>query len=279
MLHTLLQRWRYRILNSLFMSVLLCLALTLPAAATERQRVTIFAAASLKGAIMAAISEFETQQPDSDIRLSVAASSTLARQIEAGAPADIYASANLLWAEYLAGQGMLVPGWRSDWLGNRLVLIATGGDVAITVMPHELRADERLIDKLPEGERLAVGDPEHVPVGRYARAALESLGQWDALRPRLAPTADTLATIALVGTGVAPLGIAYGSDALLSERVRVVAYFPDSSHPPIRYSLALIARQDGQQPNKVAQAFFDFLQTPSAMRTFADHGFRTDASP
>ena len=278
MLHTLLQRWRYHILNSLFMSVLLCMALTLPAAATEQQRLTVFAAASLKGAMMAAISEFETQQPDSGIRLSVAASSTLARQIEAGAPADIYASANLLWAEYLAGQGMLVPGWRSDWLGNRLVLIATGGDVVITVMPHELRADERLIDKLPEGERLAVGDPEHVPVGRYARAALESLGQWDALRPRLAPTADTLATIALVGTGVAPLGIAYGSDALLSERVRVVAYFPDSSHPPIRYSLGLIDRQDGQQ-NELAQAFFDFLQTPSAMRIFADHGFRTDAPP
>ena len=202
----------------------------------------------------------------------------MARQIEAGAPADIYASANLLWAEYLAGQGMLVPGWRSDWLGNRLVLIATGGDLAITVMPHELRADERLIDKLPEGERLAVGDPEHVPVGRYARAALESLGQWEALRPRLAPTADALATIALVGTGVAPLGIAYGSDALLSDRVRVVAYFPDSSQPPIRYSLALVKRQDGQQ-NELARAFFDFLQTPSAMRIFADHGFRTDAPP
>lgn len=276
MLHTILQRCR--ILNSVAMSVLLCLTLSMPAAATERQQVTVFAAASLKGSMMVAISEFETLQPDSDIRLSVAASSTLARQIEAGAPADIYASANLLWAEYLAGQGMLVPGWRSDWLGNRLVLIATGGDVVITVMPHELRADERLIDKLPEGERLAVGDPEHVPVGRYARAALESLGQWDALRPRLAPTADTLATIALVGTGVAPLGIAYGSDALLSDRVRVVAYFPDSSHPPIRYSLGLIDRQDGQQ-NELAQAFFDFLQTPSAMRIFADHGFRTDAPP
>ena len=278
MLHTLLQRWRYCILNGMPVAVLLCLALSMPVAAAGRQQITVFAAASLKGAMMAAISEFETQQPDSDIRLSVAASSTLARQIEAGAPADIYASANLLWAEYLAGQGMLVPGWRSDWLGNRLVLIATGGDVVITVMPHELRADERLIDKLPEGERLAVGDPEHVPVGRYARAALDSLGQWDALRPRLAPTADTLATIALVGTGVAPLGIAYGSDALLSDRVRVVAYFPDSSHPPIRYSLGLIDRQDGQQ-NELAQAFFDFLQTPSAMRIFADHGFRTDAPP
>jgi molybdate transport system substrate-binding protein len=188
--------------------------------------------------------------------LSFAATSALARQVEQGAPADLFFSADEEWADALEAQGLLREGTRRDLLANRLVLIrATGGEV-------------RGLEELGEG-RLALADPRAVPAGRYARAALESLGQWQQVAPKVVPAENVRAALALVERGEAELGIVYATDARASGGVEVIATVPESSHPPIRYPVAVLTAS--KHPD--AAAFAEFLASAEASAIFQRHGF------
>ena len=228
--------------------------------------VTVFAAASTTDAVQAVVSAFRKAHPDTPVRASFAASSTLAKQIARGAPADLYLSANVDWMDYLQERGAIQADSRIDLLGNRLVLIAAPD--------AEVSAD---LDALPGAlgdRRLAIGDPDHVPAGIYAKQALQTLGLWDGLRDRAAYAADVRAALALVGRGEAAAGIVYATDARISDRVRRVATLPADSHAPIDYPLARVAGADGPG----VAALDAFFRSKTARAIFRDHGF-TVAEP
>lgn len=243
---------------SLIAAVLLCALPRLAAA-----EVTVFAAASTSDAIHE-IGTAYAAAGGQGINGVFAASSTLAKQIENGAPAAIFISADDRWMDYLAGKNLLAVGSRHDLLGNRLVLIGPKGTNAHV----DLVAGFPLAKTLGDG-RLAVGDPSHVPAGIYAQAALEKLGMWPDLQGRLAPADSVRSALAFVERGEAPLGIVYATDAARSDKVTVVATFPEDSHPAVVYPAALIAGQDTAE----AQAFFKFLQGPEARAIFQKYGF------
>ncbi len=227
------------------------------------EEVTIFAAASTTNAVTDLANAFE-RRDSIGVRPVFAASSTLAKQIAHGAPADIFLSASPAWMDYLAARDRLAPGSRLELLSNRLVLIAPlDSELSLTIAPGFPLAEAL------GGGRLAIGDPAHVPAGIYAKAALQALEVWDAVGPRAAAAANVRAALALVERGAAAAGIVYATDAALSRRVRVVAAFPPESHPPIVYPLALVAGRDGA----AATAFREFLQGPEAAGIFRSHGF------
>lgn len=234
-------------------------AMLAAAGAVRAEQVLIFAAASTQNAVNEAIDAFS-----GDVVGVFAASSTLARQIENGAPAAIYLSADTLWMDHLDSLGLIEPGSRDDRLGNRLALLASPGSAA----GGEITVELALAEGLGDG-RLAIGDPDHVPAGRYARAALESLGIWEQVAPRTARTLDVRAAVALVERGEVPLAIVYASDVAVCGDCRLVALFPPDSHPPIRYPLALVAGRAGP----TARAFHAFLMSRAAAEIFARHGF------
>ena len=220
-------------------------------AARAGQPVTVFAAASLQDALRDVAAQWVARGNPSP-RLSFAASSALARQIEQGAPADVFMSADEPWMDYLQQRRLIVEGTRISPLGNALVLVAPAASTAQATLS---RGGTDLAALLGAGGRLATGDPAHVPVGRYAQAALASLGQWDAIAPRLARADNVRAALLLVERGEAPLGIVYETDARASPGVRVVASFPGESHPAITYPFALTRRAEG---NAAARAFLAF---------------------
>ena len=231
--------------------VLLVLLYALPAAAQER--LLVFAAASLKNALDEANAGF-----GAPCVVSYGASSTLARQIEAGAPAQVFISADEEWMDYLAKKGLLAAGTRRDLLGNRLVWIVPAGREA----PGEpWRA-------LGPRDRLAIGDPQHVPAGKYARAALERMGLWESLAGRVAGAENVRAALALVARGESPLGIVYQTDARDEPRVAIAARIDPRLHPPIVYPAAALR---GAAP--LALRYLDYLASPQAMAHFARHGF------
>ena len=234
--------------------------------AAEPAPLTVFAAASLKESLDEAASAYQkaTGQP---VRVSYAASSALARQIEQGAPADVFLSADLDWMDYLEKRKLLDTPSRRNLLGNTLVLVApTQGDTA----PLALRKGVDLLPRLGQQGRLALALTNSVPAGKYAKAAFESLGVWTALQPRVAEAESVRAALMLVARGEAPLGVVYGSDAQAEPAVRVVATFPEATHPPIVYPVARIATSD----NPDAAAFVRWLATPPAAKIFAAHGFK-----
>lgn len=188
--------------------------------------------------------------------LSFAASSALARQVERGAPADIFVSADQAWMDELDGKGLLRAGSRGDLVGNRLVAIAPKSAASVTL------AD--LGDGL-----LALADPEAVPAGRYARAALEKLGLWAGFKDNVVPAENVRAALALVERGEVALGIVYATDALASDKVEVVERLPAASHPPIRYPVAVLAAST----HPGAQAFRAFLASDEAWAIFERRGF------
>lgn len=227
--------------------------------------VTVFAAASLTDAVTS-LAERYALETGGRFRLSFASSSTLARQIENGAAADIFLSADEDWMAYLDERALVASDTWSRPIANRLVLIAPAGRaVAIRL--------EKGVDLLAplSDARLATGDPAHVPVGRYARQALEYLGAWRALEPRLARAENVRAALALVERGEAPLGIVYATDARAARSVRIVAEFPAASHSPIRYSFAVLAARD----SRLARDALTFLTSPRALQVFRSHGFET----
>lgn len=249
-----------RFRSLLAMLAVLGVALTGPARAGETW---IFAAASLKDAMDACARQFSVAH-GGHIKTSYASSSVLARQIEAGAPADIFISANEKWMDDVAAKGGIDAASRVDLLGNNLVLIAPRSSKArIAIVPGM-----DLIKYLGSG-RLAMGDPDYVPAGIYGKAALTSLGIWESVKDRLARAENVRAALALVSRGEVPLGIVYGSDAVADHTVRRVAAFPAGSHPPITYPAALVKGSS----NAGARAFFDYLKTPAAAAIFQRYGF------
>ncbi len=195
---------------------------------------------------------------------SYASSSTLAKQIESGAPADLFLSADERWMDYLADKKLLAAGTRVNLLGNRVVLVAPKDSTAKV----EIVAGFPLAKLLGEG-RLAVGDPSHVPVGAYTQAALEKLGVWASVQNKLAPADSVRAALAFVERGETPFGVVYATDAAISDKVKVVGVFPEDSHPPVVYPAALIEGHDTTD----AKAFFAFLQGPEAKAIFRKYGF------
>jgi len=240
------------------------LALAGPAARAA-DAVTVFAAASLKTALDA-VSAAWTAETQRKVTLSYAASSALAKQIEQGAPADVFLSADLDWMDYLVQKDLIDKASVTRLLGNTLVLIARKDSSVKT----EIAPDFPLADLIGEG-RLAMGDVKSVPAGKYGQAALESLGVWAAVEGKLAQAENVRAALKLVATGEAPLGIVYGTDAHADATVRVVGEFPASSHPPIIYPVARIA---GSQ-NADAADFIAFLKSPKATDIFKAQGFKS----
>lgn len=229
------------------------------AGAACAQTTLVFAAASLKNALDEAAASFTQGK----VAVSYGASSTLARQVENGAPADLFISADREWMDYLDKKGLLAPGTRRDLLGNRLVLIAPAA------RPAKLDpAPGFPIARALAGGRLALADPAGVPAGKYAKAALEKLGVWDDVAGRLAPAENVRAALAFVARGEAPLGIVYATDAREEPRVMVAGVFPEDTHPPIVYPAAVLR---GARPG--AQAFLGFLASPPAKAIFRRHGF------
>jgi molybdate transport system substrate-binding protein len=197
------------------------------------------------------------------VKLSYAASSALAKQIEAGAPADVFMSADTDWMDFLQTRNLIDAASRRTVLGNRLVLISPADStVSIRIAPHFA-----LAKLLGEG-RLATGNPDSVPVGKYAKAALMNLGVWTTVEDKIAAADNVRAALALVARGEAPLGIVYRTDALVEKKVRIVAEFPPKSHEPIIYPAATLAKaQEG------AADFVKFLSAPAAQAIFAKYGF------
>lgn len=242
------------------------LVLTGPAAATAAD-LTVFAAASLKTALDAAAAGF-TAETGLDVATAYAGSSVLARQITQGAPADVFISASPDWMDVLDAEGLVVPGSRTDLLGNRLVLIAPNPDAAPDAPQAEITPDLNLAALLGDGH-LAMAFVEAVPAGIYGKAALEALGLWESVAPRVVETDNVRAALALVALGEAPFGIVYATDAAAEDAVTIAGTFPESSHPPIIYPAA--ATTTGRTED--ATAFLAHLQGPEARATFEAAGF------
>ena len=234
------------------------------ARAARTAQLLVFAAASTKEALEA-VARLWRERGHAPVHFSFAASSALARQLEQGAPADLFVSADVDWMEYARAQGLLQDDTVRPLLGNRLALVAPAGaaDTGLALRPG---VD---IAAALAGGRLAVADVRSVPAGRYARAALESLGAWAAVQSRLAMSENVRVALALVARGEAPLGIVYESDARADPRVRVVGVFPADSHPPIRYPMAIVRASR----NPDSRGFYDFLSSPPAAQAFRRHGF------
>ncbi len=228
---------------------------------------TVFAAASLKESMDEAANAFgkTSGQP---VRVSYAASSALARQIEQGAPADVFVSADLDWMDALQSKQLIDTATRHNLLGNTLVLIAPKDSAAT---PLTLSSNTDLPALLGSEGRIALALPDSVPAGKYAKAAFESLGLWPALQSRTAEAENVRAALLMVARAETPLGVVYGSDALAEPQVKVLATFPADSHPLIVYPVARLAASQHPQ----GAAFVAWLQTPEANAIFRKHGFTT----
>ncbi|MFI4887034.1 MAG: molybdate ABC transporter substrate-binding protein [Steroidobacterales bacterium] len=231
-------------------------------AAKSPRGVLVFAAASLAN-VLGDIDRAFTALAGIPITSSLAASSVLAKQIEAGAPAEVYFSADLQWMDYLQERGLLRAGSRHDLLGNSLVLIApAGSSLRVRIGPG--------LDllRLLRGGRLAVADPDSVPAGIYAREALQKLGAWSSVAPRLVRAENVRAALEYVARGDAPLGIVYRTDALVEKQVQIVGVFPADSHPPIVYPVALTRRASA-----AAARYLAFITSAEARPIFSKWGF------
>lgn len=235
-----------------------------PQPVIAQEQITVFAAASLKNALDDVNAAF-TRATGIKVVSSYEASSALARQIEQGAPADAFISADLRWMDYVAERKLINPNTRVNLLGNKLVLIAPVDSKLgnVTIGPG---FD---IAKLAGDGRIAVADVKAVPAGLYAKAALEKLGAWAAAEPKLAQAENVRATLAFVARGETPVGIVYETDAKIEPKVKTIATFPDDSYPPVTYPVAATA--DTKKPG-VGQ-YFGFLRSPAAKAIFEKYGF------
>jgi molybdate transport system substrate-binding protein len=225
--------------------------------------IIVFAAASLTDAL-GEIDKAFSAQTGIEVKTSFAASSALARQIESGARAEVFFSADEEWMNYLAQRKLLRPGTRHDVVANRLVMIAP---VASTAQ-IEIKPGFSVATALGEKGRLATGDPDSVPVGKYAQAALTRLGAWEALAPRLVRAENVRAALAYVARGEAPLGIVYSTDARAEKRVKVVGTFPENSHPPIRYPIAATPAATAE-----GAKYVEFVRGKASQEIFRKYGF------
>lgn len=242
------------------MRPVLPLAALLLSATAALADVTVFAAASLKTALDEVAADYTTAT-GVPVTVAYGGSPAMARQIAAGAPADIFLSAAPEWMDALAAEGLIQPDSRRDLVGNRLVLVAHGPAAQIALEGADLAA-------LLDGGRLSMAMVDSVPAGQYGKEALQTLGLWDQVRDSLAQSENVRAALHLVALGEAPLGIVYASDALAEPAVTVIATFPPDSHRPITYPAALTRDAD-----PAAAAFLDHLSSPGATAVFAANGF------
>ena len=233
-----------------------------PPAGGDHAPLIVFAAASLTNALEELGASFDATSGFT-VKFSFAASSALARQIESGAPADVFFSADIDWMDFLQTRNLIQTATRHDVLGNRLVLIAPAASpVSLRIAPHF-----GLVNALGTG-RLATGDPDSVPAGRYAKQALAALGVWSAVEGHIVGAENVRAALAFVERGEAPLGIVYKTDALVDKGVRIVDTFPADTHPPITYPIALTVGAKGG-----AAQFADYMRTAAADAVFTKYGF------
>ena len=232
-------------------------------AAQAADEVVVFAAASLKGALDNVNDAWKAETGKS-AKISYAASSALAKQIEEGAPADVFISADLDWMKYLSDKKLTRPDTELKLLGNKIVLVAPADSKA------EVKIEKGfdLAGLLGDG-RIAMGDVKAVPAGKYGKAALEALGVWGSVENRIAQAENVRAALKLVSTGEAPLGIVYQTDAAVEPGVKIVGTFPDDSHAPIVYPIAVTA----ESKNSDAEDFVKYLQTDKAKDLFEAQGF------
>ena len=229
----------------------------------EDKTLTVFAAASMKNALDDIDAAF-TARTGVKVNASYAASSQLAKQIEQGAPADIFVSADLDWMKYLSDKKLTKPDTEVKLLGNQIVLVA----------PKDSKAETKIekgfdLAKLIGDGKLAMGDFKAVPAGKYGKAALESLGVWSSVESKVAQAENVRAALKLVSTGEAALGIVYATDAHADKGVKVVGTFPEDSHPPIIYPVA----QTADSKDKDTTAFLKCLQSAKAGALFKEQGF------
>lgn len=242
--------------------LLIALLMTTAHAADTAPPLLVYGAASLTN-VLDELGAAYGKEAGQEVKFSYAASSTLARQIEAGANADLFFSADTEWMDYLQSRNLIDTTSRSNLLGNKLVLIAP---LDSKVQLH-IAANFALAATLGNN-RLATGDPDSVPAGKYARSALTTLGVWNAVADKLVRADSVRAALAFVDRGEAPLGIVYETDALIDKQVRIVDYFPDSSHPVIVYPIALtVTAKPG------AAKFLAYLHSAAAQAVFKKYGF------
>lgn len=242
----------------------LCVALTGSAffhsQAIAADSLTIYAAASLTNAINELDTLYE-QKNKLEVKTSYAGSSTLAKQIEAGAPADVFISADVQWMDYLQNKQLVASTDRINLLGNRLVMITPKDH------PVKLKIDQKFDPSTVLQGKLCTGDTKSVPVGKYAKQALTSLGWWDKVEPRLVETEDVRAALNFVARGECQVGIVYATDAAISKDVVVAGVFPENTHPPIIYPVGLTKK------NAESIKFYKFLQSGQAKTVFKKYGF------
>jgi len=236
-----------------------------PAADAPDQELLVFAAASLTNSLDEIATAY-TQQTQQHVKFSYAASSALARQLEAGSRADVFVSADLEWMDYVQARNLIDRSTRRNLLSNRLVLVAP----ADSKIELKIAPGFALAAALGSNGRLATGDPESVPVGKYARSALTSLGVWNDVADRLVRADNVRSALAFIARGETPLGIVYETDAKVEKRVRIVDFFPADSHPPIVYPVAVTA-----QARPASKQFVEFLQSAPAQEIFKKYGFQT----
>ena len=264
--------WGWQILPVLVLAVMAVVTVGGPlqsagvVQAAEARNITVFAAASMKSALDVVAADYQ-RTSGNKVVLSYASSAALAKQIEQAAPADVFLSADLDWVDYLADKGLIDTATRSNLLGNRLVLIA----------PATSTASLKIADGMPLADaigagRLAVGDVASVPAGKYAKAALEKLGVWKAVEPKLAQVENVRAALALVARGEATLGIVYQTDAAAEPNVRIVDTFPEATHPAIIYPIAVM-KAATPDAAAAAAALIAYLRTAPAAAIFERAGF------
>jgi molybdate transport system substrate-binding protein len=235
--------------------------------AGHAQELTTFAAASLTDALEE-ISGQWAKAGHQPLRMSFGSSSTLARQIDQGAPANVFASADEKWMDFLVGKGLIAPETRKALLGNELVLVVPADKPQhVTIGPGF-----DLLALLGPNGRIATGDPAHVPVGIYAEQTLKKMNLWQAVAPRLARTDDVRAALLLVERGEAPAGIVYATDAAASKGVMIAGTFPPDSHDPISYPFAVTKAGDTPE----ARALLSFIAGPEARAVFVQRGFKVE---
>ena len=252
-----------RNVSRLCAAAVIVLTAVLPVQAAQAEDVVVFAAASLKNALDDATQAFAAKGGP-HAKISYAASSALAKQIESGAPADMFISADLDWMNYLEQRHLIKPATRRNLLGNRLVLVAP----ADSGVKAEIKPGFDLLGLLAGG-RLAMADPDSVPAGKYGKAALEKLGLWSAVQAKVAPSENVRSALLFVSRREAPLGIVYATDAAADPGVKIVGVFPEDTHPPIIYPVALTA--DSKNPE--AAKLLEFLESPAAKPFFEKQGF------
>jgi molybdate transport system substrate-binding protein len=254
----------YRYIAALFVAAGLALTAAPPVVSAQSSDVLVFAAASLKDALDSVAAQWNKETGKKAV-ISYASSPALARQIEQGAPAQMFISADLDWMDYVANKNLIKKETRSNLLGNRIVLIAPKSSSVTAV---KIEPGFNLAAALGIG-RLATADVVAVPAGKYGKAALEKLGAWNGVADKLAQTENVRAALLLVSRGEAPLGIVYQTDAAAEPNVKVVGTFPEDTHPPIIYPIALTATAT----NPDAAALLAYLKSPAARPLFTAQGF------